>query len=223
MDKGLKTIRAQKAKKILDILEKAYPGATIALRFKNPLELLVATILSAQATDKLVNQVTERLFKKYRSAADYAAAGAEAFERDISSVNFYRNKAKSIRNCARMIVEDFNGEVPATLEDLVKLPGVGRKTANVVLANAFGIPALAVDTHVKRVSRRLGLASSEVPDEIEAELTSIIEKRRWAETTTLFILHGRTTCKARKPLCEDCPVNAYCDYYKEAAGKGPAC
>ncbi len=219
MVNGLKSKRAQKAKKVLDILEREFPGSSISLRFNTPLELLVATILSAQATDKLINKVTVELFKKYTSAVDYATADTEEIAKDISSVNFYRNKAKSIKNCTAMIVEEFNSKVPGTLEELVRLPGVGRKTANVVLAGAFGIPALAVDTHVKRVARRLGLAASERPDEIEAELCSVIEKRRWAETTNLLILHGRNTCKARNPGCAECPLQALCGYYKEAVKK----
>ncbi|MFQ5442800.1 MAG: endonuclease III [Thermodesulfobacteriota bacterium] len=219
MVNGLKSERAQKSKKVLDILEREFPDSSISLRFNTPLELLIATMLSAQATDKLVNKVTVELFKKYRSAADYAGADLEEIEKDISSVNFYRNKAKSIKNCTTMIVEDFFSKVPETIEDLVRLPGVGRKTANIVLAGAFGIPALAVDTHVKRVARRLGLASSESPDEIELELCSVIDRGRWAETTNLLILHGRNTCKARNPACALCPLKALCDYYKEVVKK----
>lgn len=219
MVNGLKSERAQKSKKVLDILEREFPDSSISLRFNTPLELLIATMLSAQATDKLVNKVTVELFKKYRSAADYAGADLEEIEKDISSVNFYRNKAKSIKNCTTMIVEDFFSKVPETIEDLVRLPGVGRKTANIVLAGAFGIPALAVDTHVKRVARRLGLASSESPDEIELELCSVIDRGRWAETTNLLILHGRNTCKARNPACAVCPLKALCDYYKEVVKK----
>lgn len=219
MVNGLKSERAQKSKKVLDILEREFPDSSISLRFNTPLELLIATMLSAQATDKLVNKVTVELFKKYRSAADYAGADLEEIEKDISSVNFYRNKAKSIKNCTTMIVEDFFSKVPETIEDLVRLPGVGRKTANIVLAGAFGIPALAVDTHVKRVARRLGLASSESPDDIELELCSVIDRGRWAETTNLLILHGRNTCKARNPACALCPLKALCDYYKEVVKK----
>lgn len=210
----------EKAKKVLDILDKVFPDAVIALRFSNPLELLIATILSAQATDKLVNKVTETLFKKYRTAADYCKAPIETLERDIGSVNFYRNKAKSINACCAMLTEEFGGKVPDTLEGLVQLPGVGRKTANVVLGNAFGKNALAVDTHVKRVARRLALTRSDDPDEIESDLTGIIDKKRWTKTTHLFILHGRTICKARGPKCDICPVSAYCEYYKNIYLKG---
>lgn len=204
----------EKAKKVLDILEKEFPSASTALNFSNPLELLTATILSAQATDKLVNKVTVALFKKYRTARDYATAPPEELEKDIGSVNFYRNKAKSLRGCCKKIDEEFGGRVPDTLEALVTLPGVGRKTANIVLGNAFGVPALAVDTHVKRVSQRLGLTASDDPDEIESDLTAVIPSRRWTMTTHLFIMHGRATCVARKPRCPECKITAYCEYFK---------
>ncbi len=203
----------EKAARIISILSGEFPGARSALEFSSPLELLIATILSAQATDKLVNTVTADLFKKYRTAADYAEAPLEELEVDIRRVNFFRNKARNIKKCCERLVEVFGGEVPENLDDLVSLPGVGRKTANIVLGNAFGIPALAVDTHVKRVSTRLGLSSSEKPDDIERDLTAIIERKYWTEATHLLILHGRKTCKARRPLCGACPVRDLCDYY----------
>jgi len=209
----------EKAKKVLDILEAEFPSAASALDFTNPLELLIATILSAQATDKLVNKVTATLFKKYRSAPDYANAAPEELEKDIGSVNFYRNKAKSLRGCCKKIAEEFGGRVPDTLEELVTLPGVGRKTANIVLGNAFGVPALAVDTHVKRVSQRLGLTASDDPDEIESDLTALLPASRWTKTTHLLIMHGRTTCVARKPRCADCKVSRFCDYFKTVFNK----
>ena len=206
--------KKEKAKRILDILEKEFPDPKTALDFTNPLELLVATILSAQCTDERVNKTTKGLFKKYRSARAYASADPAEFEKDISSINFYRNKTKSILNCSKKIVEEFGGKVPETVEELTTLPGVGRKTANIVLGNAFGKDALAVDTHVKRVSQRLGLATSDNPDEIERELCAIIPKKRWTKTTHLFILHGRKTCKAKNPGCETCPLRDYSVYYK---------
>ncbi len=205
--------RKEKAKKVLDILEKEFPGARSALVFSNPLELLIATILSAQTTDKQVDKVTENLFRKYRTAGDYNSAGPEEIEKSISSVNFFRNKAKNIKGCCRKIVEEFGGKVPRTVGELTSLAGVGRKTANIVLGNAFGKNALAVDTHVKRVSQRLGLTDSDDPDEIEKDLCGIIPEKRWTMTTHLFILHGRKTCKAKNPLCEVCPVQDYCVYY----------
>lgn len=204
----------EKAKKCLDILEREFPEARPALDFSTPLELLIATILSAQATDKLVNKVTKTLFKKYKAASDYAGADISGLEKDLSSVNFYRNKAKSVKGCCEKIISDFGGRVPDTLEGLVTLRGVGRKTANIVLGNAFEKDALAVDTHVKRVSRRLGLTKSDDPDEIEKDLCRIIPEKRWTRTTLLFILHGRATCKAKKPACAACPIKDNCVYYR---------
>ena len=209
--------RKEKAAKVLDILEKEFPDPRTALEFKNPLELLIATILSAQATDKLVNKVTETLFRKYRTAKDYGAS--QTLEDDISSINFYRNKAKNIKACCARLINEHGGKVPDTLEELTELPGVGRKTANIVLGNAFGKDALAVDTHVKRVSQRLGLTDAGDPDRIEADLTSVIPPKRWTKTTHLFILHGRKTCKAVNPDCEHCPIQAYSIYYKEVFSK----
>ncbi len=204
----------KKAKKILDILEQEFPGVRPALVFSTPLELLIATMLSAQTTDRHVNTVTEKLFKKYKTADDYDRASLAEIEKSINSVNFYRNKARSIKGCCKKLVEEFGGEVPQTIDELTLLPGVGRKTANIVLGNAFGKNALAVDTHVKRVAKRLGLTESEDPDEVEKDLCKIIPEDRWTKTTHLFIVHGRKTCKAKNPLCEVCPVNDYCDYFK---------
>jgi len=209
----------KKAKAVLDILEREFPNPRTALDHTNPLELLVATILSAQATDKLVNKVTPALFKKYKKAADYAATDISVLEKDISSVNFFRNKAKNLKACCAAIVSLHKGRVPDTLDELVELPGVGRKTANIVLGNAFGKPALAVDTHVKRVAGRLGLTGQTDPDKIEEELTAIIPPERWTMTTHLLIFHGRKTCKARGPLCTECAVAKHCDYYMDAAKK----
>ena len=211
--------KREKAKAVLDILELEFPDARTALDHSNPLELLVSTILSAQATDKLVNKVTPALFKKYRKAVDYAGADISELERDIGSVNFFRNKAKNLKACCERIASAHKGRVPETLEELVELPGVGRKTANIVLGNAFGKPALAVDTHVKRVAGRLGLAASTDPDRIEEELCAVIPPERWTKTTHLFIFHGRKTCKARAPLCGGCPVQSYCAYYKDVIKK----
>lgn len=211
--------KREKARAVLDILEREFPDARTALDHTNPLELLVATILSAQATDKLINKVTPALFKKYPTAAAYAKAELSALERDIGSVNFFRNKAKNLKACCERIASVHGGRVPDTLDELVKLPGVGRKTANIVLGNAFGKPALAVDTHVKRVAGRLGLASSDDPDKIEEELIAVIPEKRWTQTTHLFIFHGRKTCKARGPKCGECPVQPYCVYYKDVIKK----
>lgn len=207
-----------KAGKVLDSLEKEFPDARIALCFKTPFELLVATILSARTTDRSVNALTPALFERFPSPGAFAASSIEDIEALICSINFFRNKARSILACSKKIVHDFGGAVPDTLEGLMTLAGVGRKTANVVLGNAFGRDAIGVDTHVKRVSQRLGLAESDDPDEIEAELCRIIPKDRWTKTTLLFILHGRNTCKAKNPACAVCPINRFCDYWRNKAG-----
>ncbi|MCC7212731.1 MAG: endonuclease III, partial [Candidatus Brocadia sp.] len=180
-----------RVKKILLLLEKAYPDAALVLHYKNPLELLVATILAAQCTDERVNKVTEILFKKYTSARDYAGAEQEVFEQEIHSTGFYKNKTKNIIACAKELVERFDGKVPDTMEDLVALPGVGRKTASVLLGNAFGKQAMAVDTHVFRVSHRLELAKSNDPDKIEQELCKIIPREKWTRSCLVMGTHGR--------------------------------
>ncbi len=199
--------------KILKILDQLYPDARCSLNFANPLELLVATILSAQCTDDRVNEVTRKLFKKYRSAADYASVSQEELEEDIRSTGFYKNKAKNLRKCCQELVEKFNGEVPPDLDKLVKLPGIGRKTANVVLGAAFGIPGIVVDTHVKRISQRLGLTREKDPVKIEFDLMKIIPKDRWTKFSHQLIYHGRAVCKSRKPLCDECALKEYCEYY----------
>ncbi|HEV2093838.1 MAG TPA: endonuclease III [Rubrobacter sp.] len=192
-------------------LKAAYPDARTALDWSNPLELLVATILSAQTTDVRVNSVTPNLFAKYPSAADYAAADPAELEEDIRPTGFFRNKAKSLQGMARALVEDHGGEVPRTMEELVALPGVGRKTANVVLGNAFSIDeGVVVDTHVRRLSNRLGFTSHNDPEKIERDLIQTVPKRDWTVFSHLLILHGRSVCKARKPACGDCVVNDLC-------------
>jgi endonuclease III len=201
-----------RGRKILGLLERAYPDAKIALDFTTPLELLVATILSAQCTDERVNMVTPALFRAYRSAADYARAKPETLEKAIHSTGFFRAKARSIVGMAAAVVERHGGEVPREREALVKLPGVGLKTANVVLGNAFGEPAIAVDTHVFRVSQRLGLARSEDAVEIHDQLSEVLPRKSWTRTSHLFQAHGRRTCVARKPACPVCPVRALCPW-----------
>ncbi len=202
----------RKVKEIIKILSKEIPDSRIALKFSSPLELLIATILSAQCTDVKVNQVTADLFKKYRLAKDYAEANLATFEQEIRPTGFYHNKAKSIRKCCQELVERFGGEVPKTLEDLVTLPGVGRKTANVILGNAFGIPGIAVDTHVHRVSQRIGLTKNDDPVKIEFDLMEIVPKEEWTHFSNLLIWHGRKICLAKKPLCETCPIRKFSDY-----------
>jgi endonuclease III len=196
---------------ILSSLDGAYPNAQCALRHSNPLELLIATILSAQCTDERVNLVTAELFKKYRTLSDYVETPREALENDVRSTGFYHNKAKSIQGGCRMILDIFGGTVPDTMEDLLKLPGVARKTANVVLGVAFGkAEGIVVDTHVFRVSRRLDLTDSGTPEHIERDLMQSIPQSRWISFSHQLILHGRTTCKARKPLCLVCPMERTC-------------
>jgi endonuclease III len=201
-----------RAGKILARLAKSYPDARTELTFSTPLELLVATILSAQCTDERVNAVTAGLFPRYRRAADWAAVPLPTLEREIHSTGFFRAKAKSINGMARALVERHGGEVPRTLEELVALPGVGRKTANVVLGNAFGIPALAVDTHVLRVSQRLGLARGDDAEKVHDQLCAVLPRPRWTQASHMLILHGRRVCFARKPACPSCPILALCPW-----------
>jgi endonuclease-3 len=197
---------------IIKVLSKDIPDSTIALKFSTPFELLIATILSAQCTDVRVNEVTKGLFKKYRSPKDYAEAESKELEEDIRPTGFYRNKAKSIQRSCQELVDRFGGKVPKTLEALVTLPGVGRKTANVLLGNAFGIPGIVVDTHVRRVSQRIGLTKNDDPVKIEFDLMEIVPKEEWTHFSNLLVWHGRRTCMARKPLCETCTIRKWCDY-----------
>jgi endonuclease-3 len=196
---------------VIPRLEREYPGATTELNWSNPLELLVATMLSAQTTDVRVNQVTSTLFEKYRAAEDYAAADPGELERDIRPTGFYRNKARSLQAMARTLLERHGGEVPRTMAELVALPGVGRKTANVVLGTAFGVDeGIVVDTHVRRVSSRLGLTEEEDPEKIERDLLRVVPEGDRTVFSHLLILHGRRVCKARKPDCPNCVLNDVC-------------
>ena len=204
--------RKARARKIIRLLERAYPDARIALTFSDPLELLVATILSAQCTDERVNKVTPALFKKYRTAAEWARLTPPTLEPQIRSTGFYRAKARSIIGMANALVAEHGGEVPRDRAALTALPGVGLKTANVLLGNAFDEPAIAVDTHVFRVSQRLGLAKSDDPDVIHDQLTEVLPKASWTRTTHLIQAHGRRTCVARAPRCPVCPVRALCPW-----------
>ncbi len=201
-----------RARQIIRALKKAYPDAKIALNFGNPLELLVATILSAQCTDERVNLVTPALFKKYAAARDYARAEPATLEEEVRSTGFYRAKTRSIIAMAKALLDRHDGEVPSSRTALVALPGVGLKTANVILGNAFGEQAIAVDTHVLRVSQRLGLARSDDPDEIHDQLADVLPEKEWTLTTHLVQAHGRRCCSARKPLCPACPVRTLCPW-----------
>jgi len=200
----------QRVKKIWPILKKTYPEANIALRFVNPLELLIATILSAQCTDVRVNMVTKDLFKKYKSVADWAVADLKQIESDIHSTGFFRNKALNIKGACARIDEQYGGKVPGTMEELLTLPGVGRKTANCILGDAFGIPGITCDTHVIRLSHRLGLSENSDPVKLEFDLAEIVPKKNWTAFSHLVITHGRNICKARKPNCPECPIAKHC-------------
>ncbi len=199
-----------RARTIARRLRRAYPDAKCSLDFTTPLELLVATILSAQCTDERVNVVTQSLFKKYRTAEDYVRVKPEELERDIHSTGFYRAKAKNIRGCCQTLIEKFGGDVPNNMEDLTQLPGVGRKTANVILGNYYGQPAITVDTHVKRLSGRLGLTDETDPDKIELDLQKVLPKKDWTFLSHALILHGRNVCHARKPKCGECVLRDTC-------------
>ncbi|HEX5847714.1 MAG TPA: endonuclease III [Rubrobacter sp.] len=202
---------AAQAREVVARLKAEYPDARTELDWNSPLELLVATVLSAQTTDVQVNRVTQTLFTKYRTAKDYASADPYELEEDIRPTGFYRNKARSLRNMAAALVEDHGGEVPGSMQELVALPGVGRKTANVVLGNAFGVDeGIVVDTHVRRVSGRLGLTEKEDPVKIERDLMQVVPGEDWTVFSHLLILHGRRTCKARKPDCPNCTLNDIC-------------
>jgi endonuclease III len=196
---------------IIEILEKEYPDARTALHFSNPLELLVATVLSAQCTDERVNKVTHDLFRKYKSAEDYARADQAELEEDVRPTGFYRNKAGAVKGLSADLVEKFDGRVPADLDDLVSLKGVGRKTANLVLGEAFGIPGIVADSHVVRLSQRIGLTENSDPVKVEFDLMKIVPKDKWTRFSNLLILHGRAVCSARNPRHEECKIVGFCD------------
>ena len=205
--------RIDRTQKIITGLRTEYPDAHCELNYTSPLELLIATILSAQCTDKAVNQATPALFAKYRTAADYANANMEDLQTAIHSLGFFRNKAKSIQNCCKQLVEKHGGQVPRTMEELVELPGVGRKTANVVLGNAFSInEGIVVDTHVARLSHRLALSKHAEPEKIEVDLQGLVPRKFWAMFSHWLIWHGRRRCYARKPDCDHCVVFGLCPY-----------
>jgi len=202
--------KAQRLERIYSILSKRYPDAGPRLIFSNALELLVASILAAQCTDDRVNKVTESLFRRYKTAADWANVPVEVLEQQIITIPMCRRKARQIQQCCRTLVEKHNGEVPANIEALTALKGVGRKTANLVLGNAFGIPGIVVDTHVARISSRLGLTANTDRDKIEQDLMKILPKERWTHLSHLFTFFGREVCRAKKPACAECPVSELC-------------
>lgn len=198
--------------RLLRLLDEEFPDAAPALRYETPLELLVATILSAQCTDERVNQVTKTLFARYRTAEDYAKAKPTVLEKEIRSTGFYKAKARSLIGCGQALVSRFGGKVPRTMEELVTLPGVGRKTANVVLGNCFGVPSVVVDTHVTRVSQRLGLVETDDPNKIETVLQGVLPESGWTKGSHQLLLHGRHVCTARAPKCLECRLNPICSW-----------
>ena len=218
-----KTLGKTLGKAVVEVLEKAYPDAGITLDFTTPFELLVATILAAQCTDERVNRVTRGLFAKYRSPDDYLRVPSEELEADIHPTGFYRNKTRSIRGMSSALVERFDGRVPDDLDSLTSLPGVGRKTANIVLGNAFGQQAIAVDTHVGRVSTRLGFAPPGDPDRIEAALRELVPRENWTLFTHLLVFHGRRCCRSKTPRCGECPLFKVCAWEEKEAftAEGP--
>jgi endonuclease III len=208
----------KKVNEILDILEETFPDAECELNYTTPFELLIATILSAQCTDVRVNIITSELFKKYNTPYDFANLEIEKLENMIRSCGLYKSKSQKIISTSKDIIEKYNGEVPKSLDELTKLAGVGRKTANVVLSNAFGEDTIAVDTHVFRVANRIGIVKTTNPEKTEFELMKAIPKNRWSKAHHLFIFHGRRICKARNPECSKCPIKEYCNYYEKGDG-----
>ncbi len=206
---------AKNVEELINYFKEKYPKPETALNFNSSFQLLIATIMSAQTTDVQVNKVTERLFKKYPGPKDFAKLSNKELQKEIKTIGLYKNKSKYIIKTSKMILNKFNGEVPKTRKDLIKLAGVGRKTANVVLANAFGHKTIAVDTHVFRVSNRLGLVNTDKTDQVEQGLMEAIPEKYWTKFHHWLIFHGREVCKARNPLCDDCEISVYCDYYQK--------
>jgi endonuclease III len=215
MENSMRDIKAlkRKVRKVSKLLFETYPEATCSLDYQEPFQLLIATILAAQCTDLRVNIVTKDLFKKYKTVEDFARANPEELEQDIKSTGFYRNKAKNIIGCCQKLMKEHNGKVPDNIESLVALPGVGRKTANVVLSNVYGIPGVIVDTHCIRLSNRIGLTDNEDPGKIENDLMEIIPKKDWSKFSNNLVYHGRAICDARKPKCEICPISEHCRHF----------
>lgn len=200
----------KRANMIFNLLDPLYTKEKTALKYNSPFELLIATILSAQCTDKRVNEVTAKLFKKYRGPEDYIKVPQEELEEDIRPTGFFKNKAKVIRGCCDALIKKFNGKVPSTMEDMLKLPGVGRKTANVVLGAAYNVPGVVVDTHVKRLAQRLGLTDNQDPDKIEKDIERLLPKAKWRRFSVILIYHGREVCRAKKPLHDKCKIRHLC-------------
>jgi len=202
--------KRQRVIKIIGIFDRLYPEAGCSLEYKDPLQLLIAAQLSAQCTDARVNIVTKTLFEKYKNVYDFAGADLEELQEDIRSTGFYRNKAKNIKNCCRMIIDEFDGMIPDNMDNMLMLPGVGRKTANLILGDIFGIPGIVVDTHAKRLSKRIGLTENDNPEKIEYDLIKVVPKAEWTRFCHQLVLHGRAVCTARNPKCDTCSINELC-------------
>ncbi len=200
-----------KALKVIERLEELYPNARLELEYDNAFQLLIEAILAAQESDKKVNELRRELFNKYKTPEDVVKAPLDQLEKDISSINFYRRKAKLIKKCCQALVEEFGGEIPKSVEEMVKLPGVGRKTANMVIGGAFGLPAIIVDRHVLRVAQRIGFTDKKDPDKVEQDLMEIVPKESWTKFSFLLLNHGKNICLARNPKCEECPICDLCD------------
>jgi endonuclease III len=213
--KGLAMNKKEKTIQIIDSFDKLYPDSKCSLEYNNPLQLLLSTQMSAQCTDARVNIVAKSLYAKYRTAQDFANADIIELQEDIRSTGFYRNKSKNIIECCKILVEKYNGEVPGTIEELLELPGVGRKTANLVLYEIFGVQGIVVDTHAKRLSNRIGLTKNSDPEKIEYDLQKIVPRSRWADFCHMLVFHGRAVCNARKPECESCEIRQLCTYYSK--------
>jgi endonuclease-3 len=207
--------KKEKAIEILKVFDSLYPDAKCSLEYSSPLQLLISTQLAAQCTDARVNIVAKDLYIKYNDAEDFAYADIKELEQDIKSTGFYRNKAKNIKECCRILVDRYKEEIPNNMEELTALPGVGRKTANLVLYEVYGIQGIIVDTHAKRLSNRIGLTENENPEKIEYDLQKIVPKERWADFCHFLVSHGRMVCKARKPNCDKCEIRQYCNYYSK--------
>ena len=207
--------KRERACAVYEILDKTYPHACCSLNYGTVFELLVATILAAQCTDERVNIVTESLFERYKTLEDYALCPLEEMEEAVRPTGFFRNKAKNIILSAQKIISDFGGEVPKTMEELLTLPGVGRKTANLILGDVYGVPSVVVDTHVKRITGKIGLTENREPEKIEADLRDILPEKYYTHFNHLVVFHGREICKAKNPLCEACPISHLCDYFAE--------
>jgi endonuclease-3 len=220
MARETKAALSARAQRLVNALLAAHPDAHCELRHRSAYQLLVATILSAQCTDKMVNSVTPELFARYAGVEQLATADASKLEALIRPTGFYRSKARSLLGMARAVVERHRGRIPRSMEELVRLPGVGRKTANVILGNAFGVPGIVVDTHVGRIARRLGLTSQEDPEKVERDLMELVPQRHWTQLSHALIFHGRRICGARKPRCLECPVSGDCRYFKTLAPMG---